>query len=254
MPNNTYLLEERVFMVVEYSASNFRPSVVIEKWPQRFPNRPIPTDPTIRNTFNKFCNTGCVTVEHQKMQYPSRQLSEEKKVQICASVENDVENNMHLKDHAQEAGVCKTTVWNVLKENGYTAYKPQPHQHFLDDDYFNRMTYAEVTSLLIASGQLSLDNICFSDECTVVLYRRPNRQHFQVWARQNPYAVIDCNTQYQAKLNVWAGMYNGNIVGPYFIDGNLNGARFRQLLENRIIPRLYELGMNVRNNIILFTI
>ena len=221
--------------------------VVRENWPRRFPNRPVPTDKTIRHTYQKFHNHGCVTAEHQKWQYPSRQISEEQKVHICGSVLQNLEEggNKHLRDYADEVGLGKATVYKILKEEGFKAYKPQNHQEFRDNDYISRMTYAEITSELINNNDLTLDNIFFTDECTFVLKHRPNRQHYQVWGRQNPHIVLDTNTQYQAKVNVWAGMYRGNIVGPFFINGNLNGPTFRELLQNQVVPTLYRLGMNV---------
>ena len=57
--------------------------------------------------------------------------------------------------------------------------------------------------------------------------------------------VLDCNSQYQAKINVFTGLFNGHVVGPIFLYQNLNGQRFSQLLQEQIVPRVQALGMNV---------
>jgi hypothetical protein len=35
--------------------------------------------------------------------------------------------------------------------------------------------------------------------------------------------IIHYRTKYPPKLNVWAEIIGNNIIGPFFIDGNLNG-------------------------------
>ena len=128
---------------------------------------------------------------------------------------------------------------------GFKAYVPQPHQQFTENDPFNRMNFSETATDLINDEVLSLNDICFSEECTFVLKQRPNRRHNMEWSMYNHYPVLDCNSQWQAKINVWAGLLNGHVVGPIFLYQNLNGQRFSQLLQEQIVPRLRALGMNV---------
>ena len=57
------------------------------------------------------------------------------------------------------------------------------------------------------------------------------------WSRSWPQeAVVESNTQYQRKVNLWAGMIGPNLIGPYVLEGNLTGVSYRNLLINRIIP------------------
>lgn len=34
---------------------------------------------------------------------------------------------------------------------------------------------------------------------------------------------------------VWAGILGGSLVGPFFIDGNLNGQKYLEMLEQNIV-------------------
>lgn len=34
------------------------------------------------------------------------------------------------------------------------------------------------------------------------------------------------------KVNVWAGLISNNIIGPFFIDGNLHGEKYLELLQS----------------------
>ncbi|KAJ8956910.1 hypothetical protein NQ318_014328, partial [Aromia moschata] len=43
------------------------------------------------------------------------------------------------------------------------------------------------------------------------------------------------------KVNVWAGISGENIIGPFFIDGNLNGETYLALLQNNVVPTMTNL-------------
>lgn len=53
--------------------------------------------------------------------------------------------------------------------------------------------------------------------------------------------MLESHTQYPQKVNVWAGILNDTIIGPFFIDGNVNADTYEQLLRNQIIPRIREI-------------
>ena len=42
------------------------------------------------------------------------------------------------------------------------------------------------------------------------------------------------------KVNVWAGIYKHSIIGPFFIDGNINEENYLDLLETDVYPALLE--------------
>lgn len=56
------------------------------------------------------------------------------------------------------------------------------------------------------------------------------------------------HTQYPKKVNVWAGIILNQIIGPFFIDGNLNSNKYHQLLMHSIIPAIQQIvGENMNN-------
>lgn len=50
--------------------------------------------------------------------------------------------------------------------------------------------------------------------------------------------MCDLRTQYPEKINVWAGLCQRCIIGPFFIDRNLNAEKYLNLLQNQIIPTI----------------
>ena len=60
--------------------------------------------------------------------------------------------------------------------------------------------------------------------------------------------MLESHTQYPQKINVWAGILNDTLIGPFFIDGNLNARAYEELLRNQIVPRIREItGDNFQN-------
>jgi hypothetical protein len=43
---------------------------------------------------------------------------------------------------------------------------------------------------------------------------------------------------------VWAGVMNNTLIGPFFIEGNLNSNSFLGLLQEQIIPQIQNLNVN----------
>ena len=55
-------------------------------------------------------------------------------------------------------------------------------------------------------------------------------------------------THYPQKINVWVGILNDILIGPFFIDGNLNARAYEELLRNQIVPRIRKItGDNFQN-------
>ncbi|KAJ8955133.1 hypothetical protein NQ318_009026 [Aromia moschata] len=51
----------------------------------------------------------------------------------------------------------------------------------------------------------------------------------------------EIHTQNPEKVNVWAGVIGENVIGPFFIDGNLNGETYLALLQNNVVPTMVNL-------------
>jgi len=58
--------------------------------------------------------------------------------------------------------------------------------------------------------------------------------------------MLEAHMQYPQKLNVWAGMLNNTLIGPFFIDGNLKSAKYENMLRNEIVPAIKRI---VRDNL-----
>ncbi|KAJ8943067.1 hypothetical protein NQ318_015322 [Aromia moschata] len=51
----------------------------------------------------------------------------------------------------------------------------------------------------------------------------------------------ELHTPNPENVNVWAGIIGDHIIGPYFIDGNMNGETYLALLQNNVVPTMADL-------------
>lgn len=91
-----------------------------------------------------------------------------------------------------------------------------------------------------------ISNILFTDEATFPLHGQHNSSVTRYWSRENQHRTLSLRTQYPRKLNVWAGIIGDHIIGPFFIDGNLTGIKYLNLLQHHVIPTLQQTaGINL---------
>ncbi|KAJ8951119.1 hypothetical protein NQ318_021563 [Aromia moschata] len=95
------------------------------------------------------------------------------------------------------------------------------------------------TMQMINDNTLQIENVLFSEESTFTLHGHVNRQNCRCWSRENPHWMRELHTQNPEKVNVWPGIIGENIIGHYFIDGNLNGETYLALLQNNKVMQLF---------------
>ncbi|KAJ8952020.1 hypothetical protein NQ318_023461 [Aromia moschata] len=57
---------------------------------------------------------------------------------------------------------------------------------------------------------------------------------------ENPHWMRELHTHRPQKTNVWAGIIQDRIVGPFFFDDTLNGARYLRLLQHELMTCLLQ--------------
>ncbi|KAJ8951507.1 hypothetical protein NQ318_000203 [Aromia moschata] len=65
-----------------------------------------------------------------------------------------------------------------------------------------------------------------------------NRQNCRYWVEENPHWMRKLHTQRPQKTDVWAGIIQDIIIGPFLFDDTLNGARYLRLLQHELMPVL----------------
>ncbi|KAJ8944596.1 hypothetical protein NQ318_006010 [Aromia moschata] len=141
-----------------------------------------------------------------------------------------------LREVAQQTGLSHESVRKVLKLYKFHLYKLQITQELGNDDPDRRIQFCEIMTNRIIAQPLLKKNICFSDECTFYLNGKVNKRNCRYWSDFNPHIIREGHTQYPQIVNVWAGILGNTIIGPLFINENLNGEIYTEMLDRAIEP------------------
>ncbi|XP_063384877.1 uncharacterized protein LOC134670986 [Cydia fagiglandana] len=134
---------------------------------------------------------------------------------------------------ARRFAVSQYYVWKILNSEGLHPFHFRKVHALYENDGPARIAFCQ----WILEHQNV--NVLWTDESTftrVGLYNQHN-EHF--WAFNNPHCIRESCHQVRFSVNVWAGIINDSIIGPYFIEGNLNGLNYLEMLRE-VIPNLME--------------
>lgn len=54
--------------------------------------------------------------------------------------------------------------------------------------------------------------------------------------------MLKSHIQYPQKLNIWAGILNDVLIGPFFIDGDLTAEKYEVMLRDQILPTIRQVA------------
>lgn len=199
-----------------------------------FPHRPTPSPKGIRKMYLKIRQTGSV-FNRPKSGRPRTATDEKHEVVVIASVYE--KRQQSLKEVALETGCSITSVWKILRRHKFHPYGVKLTQELSGTDFVKRLDFCEIMEGKVREPNF-LRNVCFSDESTFHLTGYVNRHNCRYWCESNPNEYREAHTQRPKKRNVWAGILGNEIIGPFFIDGNLDGAKYILLLHNQIVPAM----------------
>lgn len=203
-----------------------------------YPDRPPINKSVVRHTVIRFLETGSVK-NRERSGRPKSATTEEKSIDSLLCV---VENpHISLRKAAQYVGISTSSAHRIFHANKYHPFKIQLHQELNEDDPDRRLQYCETMMEKCLQDGNFPKRIVFSDEASFLLNGSVNRHNFRYWAQENPRWMTEAHTQHPEKVNVWAGLIGTRVVGPFFIEGNLNANSYEELLRTRVIPSLMEL-------------
>lgn len=201
---------------------------------------------TVSKTIRRFEETGS-NKSRPKPGRPKSQTNEEHQFEVALSfVENP---RLSTRNGAQQLGMSQRSVVRNLKHVKFHPYKIHLHQELNEDDFDRRVQFCEIMMDRIDQDPNFLHLITFTDESTFKLNGEVNRHNFRYWSNENPHWLVEAHTQTPQKLNVWAGLIRDRIIGPFFIQGNLDGERYLDLLINDIVPAIQEITSDDFNEV-----
>lgn len=183
----------------------------------------------------KFEAIGTVADDNESCTGRPRSARTEENVELARQL-FDEEPSTSTTKAAQELGVSQPTMHRIVRKDlNLFPYKIQVQQPLNLHSIDSRLQFANLKVELIESGEIDVMRIWFSDECHFHLSGYVNKQNWRHWGTQHPevYVVKPLHPQ---RLTVWCAISGHGIIGPVFIDGNVDSSKYQKVLEE-FIPK-----------------
>lgn len=164
---------------------------------------------------------------------------------VLAEVEADPSTSVRVI--SRRTGVAGTTVHRILKRNDLYPYHVQRVQALLPADYQRRIDFCRDMLRRCRQDPLFFYSILWSDESCFKRMGIFNMHNLHFWNVENPHIVRQDRFQHQFGVNLWAGILDGKIIGPFELPPRLNGVRYLQFLRDELGNLLNEVSQDVRD-------
>lgn len=201
---------------------------------------------TVSRIMAKFKSTGSVENLFKKPRNPIKH-NEEVQLNVCLDV---VEHSQTSIRHVStRTTVQRESVRSILHKNKFKPYKPKFINTLKEQDFDLRLGFS-----FWYQGEKEEDisfpfHVLWTDEATFTSNGVVSSQNCRWWAQENPNFIIECRDQYSFKTNVWCGVLNDQVIGPYFFRGNLNSEEYLRLLNTEILEVLDNIPVELRHNL-----
>lgn len=230
-----YTSNEITDMVLAYGAANSIAVAARRLYCERFPNRRVPSARYFDNVVQRLRETGSVKSEQDRRAPTDRILALEPN--IIDQVEADP--SISTRRLAHQLGVSHYTVWRTLRDDGLYPYHVQKVQALVPGDAERRVEFCEWLQQKCAQIPDFLKLVLFTDEAGFTRNGVFNTRNTHCWSVENPHAIVERRHQRQFSINVWAGIVDGQLIGPYVLPNRLNGRSYLDFLQT-VLPNLLD--------------
>ena len=231
-----FTLEQRVFMVLQYSKTR-SPSEVIQQFQLRFPNTRRPSRNTPIKLYKKYQQEGTSSNLHKK--YCGRPRSARSPVNIDA-VRRALENNPRISTRRNPIPDITRSSFNRITrlDLRWHPYVMERRHALRPEDLRRRLQFCQ---WLVGRPEGFLSDVLIGDEATFLLNEKVNTHNIRLYApKGNPPQDFSYDrVSRRGKLVVWVGlMGNGLIIGPVIIRQYMNAQKYLDVINDAVGPEL----------------
>lgn len=217
-----------------------QPSYVQRQFRNKYKRTP-PCVNTIKSWYRKFQETGSVA-DRKRSGRPRMD------VDSIDAVRDLFDENPRISSRqaATYLDMPQSSVMKILhKELHLRPYKIQRVQALMPDDRPRRVEFANLIHEKILEDSEFLNRIMFSDEATFHVSGKVNRHNVRIWGSENP-RVLHEEVRDSPKVNVWCGMMNNIIIGPFFFgESTITSSVYLDMLQQFVEPQVEELQPSI---------
>lgn len=241
-----YSNEAKLDMILIYGECQRNSKASKRLYRNRFPGRPVPSDKMFAKLVRNLGAGGCFVKRTNSLK-PRTARTEERIVGVLGRV--NLDPHVSVRQLERETDISRSSIHRILKDNKLRPYKIHLHQGLLPGDYERRLNF--VAWLAVAQGMATLNRIMWSDESRFHNNGVVNRHNCHYWSKENPHWLREGNFQNVWGINVWCGIIDGQIIGPKFYEGTLNGLRYLNFLQDELPQLMEDVPLDIRRSMII---
>lgn len=234
-------MEEKIEMILIYGQCARNVDEAVRLYAERFPFN-VRSRASFYRVVTQFLQEGSVC----KRKSARRNLvtTTDNEIAVLAAV--NVDPHISTRQIERDSGISRRSVSRILKRYKYHPYHVSLHQELHGADFRNRVIFCQWARQQIRLDPHFFAKVLFSDESSFTNHGTVNRHNMHYWSIENPHWLREVEHQRQWSVNVWCGIVGDKLVGPYFIEGNLNGEKYRDFLQNQLPLLLEDVPLDVR--------
>lgn len=147
-------------------------------------------------------------------------------------------------------GIPKSSVHDILTKEAYHPYHIQRVQGLLPTDYPLRVTFCQTMLNRQREDPDFFNKILWTDESRFERLGVFNIHNYHSYARENPHSVRASNFQHRFSVNMWSGVLNGELIGPFELPSRVDGDTYKSFLENDLPLLLQDVNLELRRTMI----
>lgn len=140
---------------------------------------------------------------------------------------------------ARTLSIPRSSIQEIIHEEGYHAYHIRRVQALLPTDYQLRVDFCRIMLRKQREDPQFFNKILWTDESRFERCGIFNIHNYHTWAVENPHGARPSSFQHRFSVNMWSGILNGELIGPFELPSRLNADIYKSFLENDL-PLLTE--------------
>jgi hypothetical protein len=148
----------------------------------------------------------------------------------------------------RRTGIPRTSVHRILRMEGYHPYHIRKVQDLLPADYQRRIQFCEDMLRRNRENPEFFDRILWTDESSFTRSGIFNMHNYHSWSVDNPKLIRRHNFQHQFSINLWSGVLDRQLIGPFELPPRVTGEIFLNFLQNDFPDLMADVNLLVRRH------
>jgi len=242
---NRYCNMEKVDMLLVFGECRRNARNAVALYRERYPDRAHPSAKCFYNIERSLRLHG--TFSCGKRVNRTRPVTNDNNAMLVLA---NFEVNPHTSTRAvaAEMDISHASVIRIAKKNKYHPFKMTLVQHLRLTDGPRRLQFIAWLIATCEEDHEVLNKIMWTDESKFTNNGIVNRHNHHFWTTVNPHWTHVHNFQNKISINVWCGILNGYLIGPYLYEENLTSDGYLHFLQYYLPQLIEDVPYNTRRS------